>query len=123
MNSIKFPDIFSGSSTAVVQGREASAQDLKLLLRSEKGELFGDPFFGILLKRYMFDQNSYILRDVLIDEIYTQIKAFAPQIEVNRNDIKLVQEGAKIIAKIKCINREDFTPDMYDLVIFQDEER
>ena len=123
MNSIKFPDIFSGSSTAVVQGREASAQDLKLLLRSEKGELFGDPFFGILIKRYMFDQNSYILRDVLIDEIYTQIRAFAPQIEVNRNDIKLVQEGAKIIAKIKCINREDFTPDMYDLVIFQDEER
>ncbi len=123
MNSIKFPNMFSGSSTSVVEGREASSQDLKLLLRSEKGELFGDPFFGILLKRYVFEQNSYVLRDVLIDEIYSQIKAFAPQIQVNRNDIKLVQEGARITAKIKCINREDFTPDMYDLVLFQGEER
>ena len=32
--------------------------------------MFGDPDFGIRLKRYTFNQNNYILRDVLIDEIY-----------------------------------------------------
>ena len=60
MNSICWPKIFHGNSTTVLQGFEASKRCVHLLLSSETGELFGDPDFGIKLKRYVFDQNNYI---------------------------------------------------------------
>ena len=123
MNSLSFPNIFeSTSSTGVVKDKEASMQDLKLLLSSEKGELFGDPFFGIRIKKYTFNQNNYILRDVLVDEIFTQVKVFAPQLTINRNDIKIKQYGKKLYATIKGINKLDFTTDMYQLELFQEDE-
>lgn len=123
MNSIAFPNMFKSGSTTVVKDREASAQDMKLLLASEKGELFGDPFFGIRIKKYTFNQNNYILRDVLVDEIYTQLQVFCPQLTINRNDITITQKGARLVATIKGINKVDFTPDMYQLELFQDEEQ
>ena len=123
MNSIKYPDMFSPTSTNVVEGKAASAQDLVLLLSSEKGELMGDPFFGVRLKRYIYDQNNYVLRDILADEIFTQIRTFAPQLTVNRDDIAITQEGDRLHAKIRAINKVDYTTDMYDLELFEDEER
>lgn len=123
MNSIKYPDMFSPTSTNVVEGKAASAQDLVLLLSSEKGELLGDPFFGVRLKRYIYDQNNYVLRDILADEIFTQIRTFAPQLTVNRDDIKITQEGDRLHARIRAINKVDYTTDMYDLELFEDEER
>ena len=123
MNSIKYPDMFSPTSTNVVEGKAASAQDLLLLLSSEKGELLGDPFFGIRLKRYIYDQNNYVLRDILSDEIFTQIRAFAPQLTVNRDDIEITQEGSSLHARIHAVNKIDYTTDMYDLEMFEEEER
>ena len=123
MNSIKYPDMFSPTSTNVVEGKAASAQDLLLLLSSEKGELLGDPFFGVRLKRYIYDQNNYVLRDILSDEIFTQIRAFAPQLTVNRDDIAIMQEGSSLHARIHAVNKIDYTTDMYDLEMFEEEER
>lgn len=123
MNSIKYPDMFSPTSTNVVEGKAASAQDLVLLLSSEKGELLGDPFFGVRLKRYIYDQNNYVLRDILADEIFTQIRTFAPQLTVNRDDITITQEGDRLHAMIRAVNKVDYTTDMYDLELFEDEER
>ena len=124
MNSISFPNMFTTSSTLVVKDKDASMQDLKLLLASEKGELFGDPFFGVRIKKYTFNQNNYVLRDILVDELFSQIKVFAPQLTVNRDDIKIMQKGNKLYATIKGINKLDFTTDMYQLELFQgDEER
>lgn len=123
MNSIGFPEMFKSSATLVVKDRDASLQDLQLLLASEKGELFGDPFFGIRIKKYTFNQNNYVLRDILVDEIFTQVKVFAPQITVNRNDIKIIQKGNTLVTTIKGINKLDFTTDMYQLELFNDEER
>lgn len=123
MNSLAFPDMFKFSSTSVVKDREASAQDMKLLLASEKGEMFGDPFFGIRIKKYAFEQNNYVLKDVLIDEIYTQLQVFCPQLTVNRKDITITQRGARLVATIKGVNKIDFTTDTYQLELFQDEEQ
>ena len=124
MNCIGFPKMFNGNSTIIKKGIEATKECEMLLLGSEKGEMFGDPQFGIRLKRYTFDQNNYILRDVLIDEIYEQINIFCPQISVRRNNIYIEQRGNKLYARIKAINREDFTTSVYNLVLFEsDEER
>lgn len=122
MNTIAWPKIFKGNSTLIVKDNEAVLNSIHLLLSSELGELFGDPDFGLRLKRYTFEQNNYVLRDILIDEIYTQLSTFCPFIILNRNNIRLTSEGSKLYAVITCKNRSDFTTNTYNLVLFQNEE-
>lgn len=124
MNSIRFPNMFNTCNTNVIDNsNEASMQCIRLLMYSEKGELVIDPFFGLRLKRVMFEPNNYVLRDILIDEIYTQLQVFSPQVTVQRKDIKVIQEGKDVRVRFKVINNLDFTTNMYDLVLFKDEER
>ena len=129
MRSLQFPKMFNSNSTRVIDAadyKKATLQNLKLLLLSEKGELFGDPYFGIRLKKYLFNQNSYVLKDVIIDEIYTQIALFIPQLRVERKNIDIIQDynnsKATLHCTIKAINQIDFTTDMYNIVIYQQEE-
>lgn len=121
MKSISFPKMFQTNSTNIVKDLQATRQNTLLLLQSEKGELFGDPYFGIRLKRYIFDQNDLILRDIIIDEIYTQLALFLPQVVVNRSDIHIIQDRAKLICNFKATNQVDFTIDTYNLVLFDEE--
>lgn len=122
MNSISFPKIFKGNSTDIKTGLDATRECLLLLLSTEVGEMFGDPEFGIRLKKYTFNQNNYVLRDIIIDELFEQINTFCPQIKISRNDINIEQEGNKLYAHIKALNKVDFTTSTYDLVLLNNEE-
>ena len=125
MRSISFPNMFTSSSTNVTSSSsQATKQNLDLLLHSEKGELFGDPYYGIRLKKYLFDQNSYILKDILIDEIYTQLALFIPQLVVSRNDISIIQdkEKGKLYCTFKAVNQLGYTVDTYSLVIYNEQD-
>lgn len=115
--------MFSSSSTYVVEGYDASKQDIELLVKSEKGELFGDPFFGIRTDSFRYNQNSSVMRDILADELFTQLSIFAPQIYLTRNDVEVRSEGSTVYAVVKCTNRSDFKTNMYELVLFKDDER
>lgn len=121
MLSIAFPNMFSRTYTNVVQDYNATLQNLKLLLWSEKGELFGDPYYGTGLKRYLNDPNDAILRDVLIDDIYTAIATFMPQIYIKRSDIKVTSDRSKVVVSISALNRADFTTNMYNIVLLDTE--
>lgn len=123
MNSIKYPDMFNSSSTNVAQGLEASKQDLVLLLSSEKGELLGDPYFGVKVKRYYYDQNDIITRDLIADEIWSQLRVFAPQLTVLRGDVKVWGEGKTLYASVKAINNVDYTTNMYQVKLLEGDER
>lgn len=52
IKSISFPQMFGKVNTKVVADHDATMQNLKYLLSSEQGELLGDPYFGVKLKRY-----------------------------------------------------------------------
>jgi phage baseplate assembly protein W len=126
MRSIKFPKMFSTSSTNVWKSSEyvkATTQNTILLLNTSRGELFGDPYFGVLLKRYLFDQNNYILRDAIIDVIYTQLALFIPQIKVRREDINIVQdrEKGKLYCEFSGISQIDYTNNTYNLILFDEQ--
>jgi len=122
MRSIQFPEMFTRTVTNTVSDYDATLQNLKMLLWSEKGELFGDPYYGTGIKRYLYDQNDAVLVDILIDDIYTAITLFMPQIKVNRNDIQLFRSNkGEVTAKIKALNRADYSTDMYDIVLLQAE--
>lgn len=123
MRSIKFPKMFNTNTTSVWKAseyNEATRQNTNLLLQCERGELFGDPYFGLLLKHFMFDPNSYILRDQIIDMIYTQLAQFIPQIKVERKNISVYQdrEKGKLYCEFSGINQIDYTVNTYNLVLF-----
>lgn len=122
MKSIAFPNMISHNYVQTVSDYDATMQNMKLLLNSEKGEFIFDPFFGIRLKRYMFEQNNGILMDILIDEIYEQLVIFMPQLIIKRKDITLSSDRTKIYANIKARNQRDFELNSYNLVLFNNQE-
>lgn len=122
MNSIKFPNMLSNTYMNVVSNHDATMSNLKLLLMADKYSLFGDPYFGTSLKKLIFEPNNQILKDILIDEIYTTILTFMPQIVVQRKDIEITSNRAEIQANIKCINLLDYQTDLYTISLTQTEE-
>jgi hypothetical protein len=75
-----------------------------------------------MLKRYLFDQNSYILRDAIIDMIYTQLAIFIPQVKVKREDIEIIQdrEKGKLYCSFYGVNQIDYTHNTYNLLLFEE---
>lgn len=122
MNSIRFPKVFSGNSTKLVKDDDATLNNLHLLLSSECGELFGDPDFGVRIKKYTFNQNSYVLKDILIDELYAQITTFCPQVYLSRDNIEITQDGHRLNAKITVRNKLDYQLNTYNLVLLEEDE-
>jgi len=115
MYSIAFPDIFNKSQINLLQDKSASTNNLKLLLTSEKNSLFGDPFYGTNLQSIVFEQNTPLLDDVIIDEIYTTIVQFMPQLTVKRKNIKVIHDGTAISVSVEAINKLDNTTDLYNI--------
>lgn len=120
MYSLKFPEMFSINKTNLVQDKEATMSNLILLLGSEKKTLFGDPYYGTLLHKFLFEQNNQILRDIVIDEIYTSIITFMPQVRLKRSDISVYSQGTSLLAHIVCTNVLDNTQLDYTLNLFND---
>ena len=120
IKSIAFPNMFTRTSTNFVTDKEATFQNLKYLILSEKGELFGDPFYGVGLKKYLFDQNDTIIKDLVLDDMYAAIATFMPQLRINRNDLKLrTGDKGEIFVDIRAINQLDFTTDLYSIVLLE----
>lgn len=125
MRSFKFPNMFRSNSSRIWREDEynkATKQNVLILLQSERGEMECDPYFGILLKHYMFNQNSYILKDMLIDTIYTQIAIFLPQVKVSRNSINIISDRAKgrLYCSFSGTNQIDYTHNTFNLLLFDE---
>lgn len=122
MKSLSFPKMIKNKTVQTVSDYDATLQNMKLVLGSEKGEFKFDPFFGIRLKRYMFEQNNPILLDILRDEIYEQLVIFMPQLIINKKEITLTSDGATVYVNIKARNQKDFELNTYNLVLFNTQE-
>jgi hypothetical protein len=117
--------MFNSNSSQIWREDEygkATKQNALLLLQSERGEFECDPYFGILLKHYMFNQNSYILKDMLIDTIYTQIAIFLPQVKISRNSIDIISDNQKgrLYCKFSGISQIDYTHNTFNLLLFDE---
>ena len=125
MRSIRFPKMFNTNSTNVWKSSEyleATKQNTELVLHTTRGELFGDPYFGLMLKKYLFDQNNLILKDAIVDTIYTQLAIFIPQVKVKRNDIEIVQdkEKGKLYCNFRGVSQIDYAINTFNLVLYDD---
>lgn len=119
MDSINFPDMFSTTSTKIVSGHDATLNNLKLILLSSRKTLFGDPYFGTNLKWLLFEQGNEVLQDIVIDDIYTAILTFMPQLTLSRKDIEIVFNREEVFIKIKATNLLDFKTDLYTINLME----
>jgi phage baseplate assembly protein W len=88
-----------------------------LLLLSDRWSLLGDPYYGASFKKAIFEQNNVILRDLIVDEIYTVILLFMPQVKVERRDIKVRSDKQYLYADIEALYKPDNTINLYTLVM------
>lgn len=117
MYSIDFPDMFSSAKTNLLLDKEATLNNLQLLLLSDRWSLLGDPYYGASFKKAIFEQNNVILRDLIVDEIYTVILLFMPQVKVERRDIKIRSDKQYLYADIETLYKPDNTINLYTLVM------
>jgi hypothetical protein len=120
MYSIAFPDMFNSGGTKLLKDQEATISNTRLLLASWKNSLFGDPYFGTNIKRFIYQQNNIILRDLIIDDIFVSLQQFIPQINVKREDIEIINDGVDVYANINCINKLEDQPNMYQIKLTTD---
>ncbi len=114
MNSLAWPKMFnSGTYTDLLEDKDAIKSNLMLLLNSEKLSLFGDPYYGGALKQIKFQQNTSILSDLVIDELFTLIQTYIPQLYVRREDIRVYQSRELLSVSIRVTYRIDNTSDLY----------
>nr|DAI08134.1 MAG TPA: secretion system protein [Caudoviricetes sp.] len=121
MYSFGFPDMVSSASSNLVENHGATKSNLMLLLASWKKSLFGDPYFGTNIKRMIYDQGDEILKDLVIDDIYTSIAIFMPQIFLRRSDIDVYIEKDEVFCTISCINKLDSVNDLFTIQLTNDE--
>lgn len=122
MNAVRFPKMFNSNKTAIVRDKEATEQNLKSLLASFKKTLLGDPYFGSNLQKLLFERNNIVLQDLVIDDVFSAINAFMPQIRVIRDNITVTSDGNSVIVNIRAQNLLDYTFSEYTLNLLTVEE-
>ena len=120
ITSLKFPEMLKSSRTEVVEDSSATVQNLRLLIGSIRGSLFGDPYFGTTVSRFIHEPNSVLLKDLIIDDIYSAILTFIPQVKIDRKDIRIKCEKDIICADINCINKLDGEVNLLNIKLTED---
>lgn len=115
MYSFGFPRMLNTTTANLLQDKEAIRSNMILLLSSERDTLFGDPYFGAELKKYLFEQSGSIVPDLLIDEFYTTIITFMPQVYITRKNIDVYVVDKTLYANINYYYVVDNTSDLFTI--------
>lgn len=119
MYSFGFPKMLNSTTANLYEDKFAIRSNIVLLLSSERDTLFGDPYFGSQLKKYIFEQSNSIVVDLLIDQLYTTIQTFMPQVRITRRDITVYVSGNGLYADIKYYYAIDNTSDLFTILLTQ----
>ncbi len=122
MNAVQFPQMLKTNKTSLLTGKSATYQNLKYLLLSEKQTLLGDPYFGSRLKSLIYEKKNIIIRDLIIDEIYTCINTYMPQLYIQRKDITLSASRNTVYVTIRAKNMIDYNFEDYTIQLLTAEE-
>ena len=123
MYSIAFPDIFNGSKVNLTKDYDAIKINLKSLLMSNRGGLYGDPHYGLNMKQILWDQACRpVVIELLKDEIFNAIYSYMPQIEITRDDIDVTVDGNIVHATIEVKADSRIPSDLFKIKIMLDEE-
>lgn len=133
MYSIAFPNIFNGSKVNLAKDYDAIKINLKSLLMSNRGGLFGDPYYGLNLKKILWGQakesleidllpDDTIKKELLKDEIFNAIYSYMPQVSIKRNDIDVKVDGNLVQASIEVKADSKIPSDLFNIKILLDQD-
>lgn len=66
-------------------------EDLRILLTTEKGSLFGRPDYGTELLEYLFEPTIELMGEKIRQEIISAVQYSYPSMNVNSVDIELIR--------------------------------
>jgi len=100
--SIKIPKMFNiiSGSTQYVNEMQAVDQSLRMLLKTAKGELFGDPNFGTNLYTFIYDVEGDTLNQLIKEEIVTCVSQQCPRVYISQDDIQITAEDKTLLINI-----------------------
>ena len=121
MYSFAFPNMLSYNSSNLLADKDAIKSNLQLLLNVEKKSMFGDPAFGGTLRKAIFEQSRSLITDLLVDEIFSIIVTFMPQVYVERRNISLMADSTAVYAMIGITYRMDNTSDLLTIRLLEED--
>lgn len=124
MYSIAFPNIFNGSKVNLAKDYDAIKINLKSLLMSNRGGLFGDPYYGLNMKQILWSQAAKpVVVELLKDEIFNAIYSYMPQVTITRDDIDVEVSGNIVNASISVKADSKIPSNLFNIKILLDEEQ
>lgn len=102
VNDIKHPDEFSAISgeTQLIGQIEAIEQSIGLILRTAKGELFGDPEFGCNLYSYLYKYDGDILHNLIRQDVSKSVNRWDNRIYVNEDEVECTSKPNDLTVEI-----------------------
>ena len=123
MYSIGFPTIFNGSTIKLYTDETAVKSNLRNLLGSNRGGLFGDPHFGTELKQVLWDQaHEDIVKELIRDEVYEAVLSYMPQTSIDRDTIGVEVENNVVRVTIRALNDLGIYSDLLEISLLNPEE-
>ena len=77
--------------------QEMIKQNFKNLVLTIPGERIMDPLFGVGLRKYLFEQNSPVVREEISSNIYEQTKKYMPFINIDNIDFGQAEQVANML--------------------------
>jgi phage baseplate assembly protein W len=87
--------------TVLVTDSESINESLTLLIKTVKGELFGDPGYGTNIIRFIYEPNDDILKELIIDDLLQSIPLYEKRIKVTSSDINIISDENAVYISIK----------------------
>lgn len=123
MYSIAFPNIFNGAKVNLTKDYDAIKVNLKSLLMSNRGGLFGDPYYGLNMKQILWSQAAKpVVVELLKDEIFNAIYSYMPQVSITRDDIDVEVDGNLVNASISVKADSKIPSNLFNIKILIDDE-
>ena len=123
MYSIAFPNIFNGSTIRLYKDETAAKSNLRNLLGSNKGGLFGDSDFGTALKQIMWDQaHPDVAKELIRDEVYEAILSYMPQTTIDRDTIGVEIEDNVVKVTIRAYNDMGIYSNLLEISLLNNDE-
>lgn len=75
---------------------DAIRQNLKVLFLTNPGERIMDQFYGIGIKRYLFENETQELVQKIRENIFTQLSKYMPYVTVNKLLVSFIKSTINI---------------------------
>lgn len=102
LKTIKHPNTFSIAQGTTLLSQEITSinESIGLILKTAKGELFGDPTFGSTLYANLYDYVNANFMSGIQDIIVEDINRLESRVTVNRDDVVISVEDKTVIIDI-----------------------